>query len=137
MREDCADKWKDTKKYNDEINRDIISPLKDLLKEHTAKQKELENKWRSLQAVYEQTKIQAEVAGAEYFRAFEEFDKNMANYEKMAPELSEEKKNRIIQRINQLLVNCKETEKSYKSQIYAVKEAKIEFHAAIVLHKLI
>jgi len=137
VREDCGDKWQAAKRYGDEINKEVIVPLKELLQDHVKRQKGIESKWKSNHRIFEEKKMQVAEASNAYSKAFEEFDKTMGSYEKLmetkeGKELSEEKKTRLTQRIHQLLANCKETEKNYKMQVYSEKELKAEYFKALV-----
>lgn len=130
VREDCADKWQAAKRFCEEITKDVINPLKEILQENTKKQKEIVGQWKASQRVLEDRKEEVAETNGTYFRAFEEFDRAMASHDKAKE--SGDNKLRLAKRISQVFVKCKKAETSYKTAFNAAKELLVDNLTAMV-----
>jgi len=134
IKDDCTDKSKAAKSYSEQVVKEVISPLKELLSTQIATQKSINAKWKSNFKIFDDKKLQVAAAQGKYAKCFAEFDEATANYEKTRElkDITEEKKTRMVQKINQILVSCKEAEKTYKALVYSAKELKEEYSKALV-----
>lgn len=73
-------------------------------------------------------------ANQKYFKTTTEVDEAMANYEKSreAKDFTDEKKNRLSAKIDQMFAANKEAEKGYKQTVYSAKEMRNEYINSLV-----
>jgi predicted ribosome quality control (RQC) complex YloA/Tae2 family protein len=132
--EDCKEKAASSKAFSEEITKDIIDPLKALLNEQSDTQKSIDAKWKLNNRLYDEKKTLVGVASNKYTKSTTEFDDAMSNFlvVREGKDFTEEKKNRLNQKIDALLAANKEAEKAYKTSVYAAKETRDEYKNALV-----
>ena len=114
--------------------KEVINPLKELLTNQIATQKSITAKWKSNFGIFDTKKIQVSSAHDKYAKCFADLDEALSIYErtKDLKEFTEEKKTRTVQKVNQILITCKEAEKTYKALVYSAKELREEYTKALV-----
>ncbi len=129
LKADCEHKAALAKKFVDEITSEILEPLRTLLSEHKARQKQTDATWNTVETTYQDKKLALERSKAAYFTAYHNFDEGIQSFDgspdrgKMSPE----KRRKLQQRITQLLITCKNGEKEYTNTVYVAKDARIEY----------
>jgi len=111
------------------LQSEIIEPLKAILLDHKDRQKHTDATWNVVEMTYNDKKRELEKAKSAYFSAYKSLDDGIQSYETMPDKakLSIEKKKRLTQKINQLLLACKTSEKLYTNNAYNAKDGRLDY----------
>ena len=132
IKDDFKIMWTDRQKLYDEFQNNIIKPMKTLLTNHSKLRDSMDEAQRKITSKLVVMKSALEFSKTKYHEAVDKFNKNMENFEQEFDSMSEEESSKIAVGINNLLMNCKEREKDYITQIYATKNHKIKLYVSSV-----
>jgi hypothetical protein len=125
------------KKYSDDIKENVINPLKNLLLDQVARQKNIEEESLKLSQDLDTEVITAEAAGVEYKKAMEDFENIMDAYTKKenkdGKKLSKKEQVKYVQRVNKALSVRRKAELKYKSMLFAANKTRNEYYEKLVL----
>lgn len=134
FKDDCANKADISKKYSEEIKKEILDPLKQFIDEQTDKYKKITAIWKMQKKAFEERKIQMEAAQNKYAKGIKDVDDVLTNYYHIreSKDTTEERRNKLKIKITQILKEAKENEKAYKVLVYSSKEVRLDFCKAVV-----
>jgi len=125
LKADCLRSSNASANYCNEL-KEIIKSLKDLLQNQKKALEDAQDIVRQNQRDFHVRKKKTHYSYMEYKKAMERMDENVAGYEESVEkhEFTTERKAQVIVHINDSLKNCKETERTYRIEIYRAKEVR-------------
>jgi len=129
MKQDCENRSEASLKFYNAVRKEILGPLNTALKEQENRIKEINKLAKANEQKYSEIKYQTESEHLKYTKTIKELDENIAGYDSMKDkkDFSEDKKTKLISKINQLLKEAKDCEKAYRMMVYQAKETRIDY----------
>ena len=139
LKHDSMIKAEAAQKYCSGLRKDILVPLNTNLLEQKNHLKEIGKIARSNEKKFEDKKTQVEEERGRYCKLIKDLDDCIESYEaqREKKDFNEEKKTKLTLKINQMLKDCKESEKLYKGSVYAAKEARSDYIKGMVLSVIV
>jgi len=122
-----------TKKVLEEINLEIINPIKALLDFHKEHQKQAQSSLHNADLQFYEMKDELEKLKIKYLSAYKTFDDSVEAYDSMIGKVkvNSEKQRKLNQKLTQLFAGCKEAEKKYMIFAYSAREKRVDYIDAV------
>lgn len=127
LQHDCARKAKATELFIAAVQTDVIDKLREMLGEQKLRQRVAHTTWHSAEAAYYSHLQELKGVERSNAEAYKNFDEAVSSYDSTHDKMSPDKKRKLDQKICQLFLASKNTDKKYTTVIYRIRTARLDY----------
>eukprot|EP00826_Nyctotherus_ovalis_P035861 TRINITY_DN3117_c0_g1_i16.p1 TRINITY_DN3117_c0_g1~~TRINITY_DN3117_c0_g1_i16.p1 ORF type:complete len:549 (-),score=121.43 TRINITY_DN3117_c0_g1_i16:143-1789(-) len=127
LKDDCARKARATEQFIEAAETDVIDKLRGMLSEQKLRQRVVYTTWHSVEATYYKRLQELRMVEEKNAEAYRNFDEAVSLYDSTHDKMSPDKKRKLDQKICQLFLASKNTDKNYTTVIYRVRTGRLDY----------